>query len=265
MSSRVGSRSALDEIREGMTQSDLAVVAQVAELRMMSGRQIEAAFFAAERGGNAASRARQCRRALARLVAAGVLSRLERRVGGVRAGSASYVYTLGVVGHRLLDEDRPRPRRYEPTAAFVKHQLAVSQLVVDLTIAARSGLLDLIEVQGEPRCWRTIPAAGRALLRPDLYLEIGRGDLEYRWFVELDRATHHRPALVRKARVYEGYYRSGIEQADGGIFPRVLWIARTDEHAARLREVFAKGAFTKGLMIVATANTAVPVAGGGQP
>jgi len=48
------------------------------------------------------SAARITRRMLARLTDSGVLARLDRRVGGIRAGSAGYVYYLGPVGQRLI-------------------------------------------------------------------------------------------------------------------------------------------------------------------
>ena len=123
---------------------------------------------------------------------------------------------------------------HEPGESFVDHQLAVSQLVVDLTLAGRDGQLELLTVEGEPACWRTVPAIGRSVLRPDLFLAIGNGELEYQWFVEIDRGTHHSRALLRKARLYESYYQSGAEQAAHGVFPRVIWIAADVGRAERI-------------------------------
>ncbi len=241
---------------------DLQLVHQVAELRLMSGRQIEAVHFPADAHASPETAARHCRRVLGRLVRNGVLRRLDRRVGGVRAGSASFVYTLGSAGHRLLDDDRVRPRRYEPSEVFVRHQLAVSQLVVDLVLTARSDQLELLRVEGEPACWRSVPAVGRVVLRPDLFLEVGVAELSYRWFVEVDRATHHRPAVLRKAGLYESYYRSGVEQSTHGVFPRVLWVTPTTSRAVALRKTLDGGKFTAGLMVVATAGEAIPVVAG---
>lgn len=245
-------------------ECDLALVSQVARLRLLSGRQIEALYFQPERHATAEAAARDCRRVLAGLVQERVLVRLERRVGGVRAGSASFVYALGPVGQRLQEQQQARPRRYEPGAAFVDHQLAISQLVLELTLAQRRGRLEILTVQGEPACWRTLPAIGRSVLRPDLYLAIGAADLEYRWFIELDRGTHHRPALVRKAQLYERYYQSGVEQAANGVFPRVAWITPKPTRAARLREVFEGDGFSHGLMLVTTCDKAIDVLGGGE-
>ena len=233
--SRFG-RVEVRELRQLLSDRDLAVVSQLAELRLMSGRQIEAVHFPPELHGTAATAARQCRRVLARLVRDRLLVRLPRPVGGIRAGSQAFIYALGPVGYRLLQEDGSRLRVHEPGTAFVDHQLAVSQLVVDLTLAGRSDQLELVTLEGEPACWRTLPSIGRAVLRPDLFLAIGAGDLEYRWFVEVDRGTHRNPALLRKARLYESYYQSGVEQATHGIFPRVAWITPDQDRAAQAQD-----------------------------
>lgn len=260
---RVGG-AAVQDTRERIGIRDLGVVRQVAGLRLMSGRQIEAVHFPSADHVLTETAARQCRRVLARLVRDRILQRLDRRVGGIRAGSSSYVYALGPVGHRLLDGDRARPRRYEPSVTFIAHQLAVSQLVVDLTLASRSGVFELLDVEGEPACWRTVPTMGRVVLRPDLFLAVGANELEYLWFVEVDRGTHHRPAVLRKARLYENYYRSGVEQATHGVFPRVVWIAPDETRATRLRNALDSGELTDGLMLITTADEALRVLAGAE-
>jgi hypothetical protein len=252
------------EIRERIGAKGLALVGQVSDLRLMSGGQIQAVYFPSEEHSSGQTAARQCRRVLSYLVRGHLLTRLERRVGGVRAGSASYVYELGSVGHRLLDRERPTPRLYEPSAVFVDHQLAVSQLVVDLVLASRQRKLELATVEGEPNCWRRLPTVGRALLRPDLFLAIAAREFEFRWFAEIDRGTHHRPAILRKARLYESYYRSGAEQATYGVFPRVVWIAPDERRAERLRDVLGGSEFTRGLMVVTTSDEAPLVLVGGK-
>ena len=208
----------------------------------MSGQQIESVHFPAEQHATVATAARHCRRVLARLVDARLLIRLPRQVGGVRAGAEGFTYGLGSIGHRILNQDGSRLRVHEPGDGFVDHQLAVSQLVVDLTRAGRNGQLELLTVQGEPVCWRTVPAVGRSVLRPDLFLTIAAGELEYRWFVEVDRDTHRSPALLRKARLYESYYQSGVEQAAHWVFPRVVWITPGKERAAQLERLLDRGA-----------------------
>jgi hypothetical protein len=252
-------RAELGGLRGRLPGRDLQIVSQIGQLRLMSGRQIEAMHFPRELHATQATAARHCRRVLARLVGERLLVRLPRRVGGLRAGSHSSIYGLGPVGHRLLREDGSRLRVHEPGAAFVDHQLAVSQLVVDLTVAGRKGQLELLAVEGEPACWRALPAIGRAVLRPDLFLALGKDEFEYRWFIEVDRGTHHSPALLRKAQLYEGYYRSGVEQATHGVFPRIAWIAPDANRAAVLRKVLRGGGFSDGLMVVTASDDALRV------
>jgi Replication-relaxation len=230
------------QLRGRMSARDLAIIRQVGELRLMSARQIQALHFPASEHDNdpAATRARQ--RVLARLCRERLLIALERRIGGVRAGSAGLVLALGPVGQRVIGLDRTRRRAYEPSWRFVDHTLAVSQLVVDMNAAARAGLLELLDVQAEPQCWRTVAGmGGRLVLRPDAFLSLGVGAYELRWFIEVDRSSESLPVIVRKCRLYADYYQSGQEQAaHGGVFPRVCWVVPDERRAERLRQAIAR-------------------------
>jgi hypothetical protein len=141
----------------------------------------------------------------------------------------------------------------------VDHTLAVSQLVVDLTMAERDGCCEVLRVQGEPDCWRNFTGvAGRVLLRPDLAVTLGLGDYEADYFIELDRATEHLPALLRKCQTYQAYYRSGREQAAQGVFPRVCWIVPGKPRADALTAALNRNRYlTKGLFFVATSADSV--------
>src|ERR1035437_524290 len=97
-SRRYISAKGLDQLRKELTGRDLAIVGQVAELRLMNASHIKAVHFCAAEHDNDLAAARACQRVLARLVRDRLLVRLARRVGGVRAGSASYVYGLGPLG-----------------------------------------------------------------------------------------------------------------------------------------------------------------------
>jgi hypothetical protein len=227
----------LERIREHLSARDLRIIEQVADLRLMSGGQIRTLHFPVEAHMNELAAARACHRVLARLTRERLLMRLARRIGGVRAGSAAFLYALGSVGQRLLRLGGARRRFHEPTSRFVDHTLAVTQLVVDVTLAARQGQCDIIDRQAEPASWRTFSGyGGRMVLRPDLYLALGVGEYEYRWFVEMDRGSETLPTLLRKCRQYGRYYQSGREQAtNGGTFPRVCWIMPDQRRAERLR------------------------------
>jgi hypothetical protein len=174
MSAYLGRRG-LAQLRERLSERDLDVIRSVADHRYLTARQIEALHFA-DHATHLAG-ARVCRRVLARLTDERLLARLERRVGGVRAGSASFVYALGPVGGRLLDGQRRRLS--EPSTTFLTHTLAVAQAHVELVQADRSGRLELLSADVEPDCWRRYVGSGgaREVLRPDLYVVTGSGGL----------------------------------------------------------------------------------------
>ena len=258
-------RVGFDDLLGELSGRDLAIVGQVADLRLMTGRQIEAVHFPLGEHETASAAARASRRCLGRLARDRLLIRLERRVGGIRAGSGSFIYALGPVGHRVLRRDQPRPRYREPSTTFVDHTLAIAQLIVDVTLAARTGGLDVLGCQPEPRSWRQFTSpSGLTVLRPDLFASIGVGEMEHRWFCEIDRGTEHLPALLRKCRLYESYYATGTEQAAHGVFPRVCWLVPDMRRAERLRNAI-KGDrhLTDALFVVATTNRALEVLQGG--
>jgi hypothetical protein len=232
----------------------------VADLRLMSAPQIQAIHFPDHEhdGQRAATRARQ--RVLERLARERLLGRLERRIGGLRAGSASFVFAVGAVGQRLLAQDGARRRAYEPSWRFVDHTLTVSQLMVDLTLTQRAGQLELLIWQSEPRCWREfVSAGGRVLLRPDAFVSLGVADYELRWFVEVDRGSESIPTVLRKCRLYTGYYQSGREQAEqgGGVFPRICWLVCDEQRAKRIRRAIGRAGFPDGLFAVTTETKAL--------
>ena len=199
----------------------------VAKLRLMTHAQL-AVVLADEIDGSPVSAARMVRRTLARLTEQRVLARLDRRIGGVRRGSAGYVYYLGPVGQRLvsywngqgLTRGRFRP---EPGGRYVRHRLAVSELYVQALQAERRGLLDLIAFDCEPECWRTMTDGfgGQTTLKPDAFARIGVGAYEDSYFVEVDLGTESRSVIARKVRTYLDYFNSGTEQQAHGVFPRV--------------------------------------------
>jgi len=250
------------QLQGRLSARDLAIIRQVAELRLMSARQIQTLHFPAAEHYNdqAATRARQ--RVLARLCRERLLAPLARRIGGVRAGSAGLVLALGPVGQRVLGQDGSRRRAYEPSWRFFDHALAVAQLVVDVNVAARAGLLDVLEAQAEPRCWRRFAGiGGRLVLRPDAFLALGVGEYELRWFIEVDRSTESLPTVLRKCRLYADYYQSGTEQAKhDGVFPRVCWIVPDDVRAERVRTAIARNsALPERLFMVTTSAQVVAV------
>jgi hypothetical protein len=232
------SRRQLDLMRKDLSERDLAVLQSVEQFRFLTTRQIEQLHFRDH--ASPLSAARVCRRVLARLHRLRVLEHLERRVGGVRAGSASYVWRVGLIGDRLVQEDSghgtPR-RRKEPSARHLDHCLAIADCYLAIIAATGTHSIDVVAVETEPASWRSYLAASgaRETLKPDLYLVTTDGEYEDHWFIEVDRGTESLPTLVRKCRQYERYRRTGTEQSEREVFPRVVWVMPHVRHADRLQ------------------------------
>jgi hypothetical protein len=225
----------IDRIRERLAPRDLAVIDQIYTLRLMTGAQIQAVHFPLcdHESDHASARAR--RRVLQRLVRDGLLVRLERRVGGVKGGSSGYIFGASALGQRIMDGNR-HTRFREPSATFVTHTLAITQLVVDVIEAQRARKIELLHLEPEPRCWRayTTPS-GREIVRPDMFVAIAQGEFEHHWFVEIDLGTETINRRLTKCAQYDAYYRSGTEQARHDLFPRVLWAVPNVRIAAELQ------------------------------
>jgi hypothetical protein len=226
-----------------LSERDRQLVQELVRLRFASTGQLERLAFHAI--VEPVTRARRTRRQLARLVELGLLWRLERRIGGVRAGSTGHVYGPTAEARRLeawlRDEVLSRPQvAYEPGATFVEHSVAGSELFLRLTEADRNGRVELLEHQAEPACWRQFvgPDGGLRHLRPDAFVTLGVGEWEQLAFVEIDRATEGSAAVARKLAVYQAYWASGAEQAQRGVFPKVVWVATTHGRARKLRAQF---------------------------
>ncbi len=245
-----------------LSESERAAIQTVADMRLMTHAQLAALL-----GSTEASAARSARRLLARLTALRVLGRLERRIGGRRAGSAGYVYYLGPVGQRLmaywhgrgLVRGRTRP---EPGGRYVRHCLAVSELYVQTRLAANAGTLDLLSFESEPDCWRTYVDSfgGRALLKSDAYTRLGLGAYEDSFFIEVDLGSESRSVIARKVRAYLDYFQTGTEQAEHGVFPRVLLLTNSEKRRAALVEVCERlPAEARRLFTVSTLDRALAV------
>ena len=179
-----------------LSDRERVVLGSLRRLRVATSGQLERLHFADVT-------ARQARAVLASLVERRLIARLPRAVGGVRAGSAGYVYVLDVAGQRLSPASGRRIQRPWPVGTpFLAHSLAVTELYVRLIEAERHGRAELRlgEFRTEPACWRSFaaPGAGRVTLKPDAEVTLGLGRFEDRWFIEVDRATESRSTLDRK-------------------------------------------------------------------
>lgn len=233
--SRISQRR-LRELADELSERDRSLLAALRTVRVLSGAQAERLLFAEIAEG---ARGRIRRRVLGRLVAARLVETLERRVGGVRAGSGGLVYALGLSGQRLLDLDgvghgqRRRPA-YTPGPLFLAHALAVSEVYVSLVELARGRPeLDVRQFAVESAA-RFEPPDSDAVLRPDALAVLASSDVEDIWWLEIDRGTESLPRLAEMLRRYLTFAESGVP-GPGGVVPRVLVSVTSEERARAVR------------------------------
>lgn len=229
--------AAVARIAACLGERDRAILDDVARVRVLTGRQVERLHFADLAGRH---RDRTRRRVLERLVGLQLLTPLERRIGGVRAGSAGLVFSLGPAGQRLLavEEDGAggRIRRPgTPTARFMIHNLAVAELYVGLVEASRSHTLTLVDYRAEPACWWR-DSEGE-WIKPDAYAVVSAGNVEDSWAIEVDQATESLPTLRRKLMVYLRLVATEERGPDSGQLPRVLVTVPDERRLNAVREL----------------------------
>ncbi|WP_206443254.1 replication-relaxation family protein, partial [Candidatus Protofrankia californiensis] len=186
----------------------------------------------------ASSRPVMRRRVLARLVRLRLLVTLKRRIGGVRAGSAGLVYALDTAGQRLLaGTDKPSRRPWTPSARFLDHRLAGSELYVRLREAKRHGELEVLRFLTEPDSWQQTATLG--LLKPDAYAVVASDSVEDAWWIEIDQGTESVPTLRRKLHVYLDAARAGHLGPDG-VLPRVLVAVNSEQRREAVEGLIAR-------------------------
>jgi hypothetical protein len=242
---RIGKRE-LQILLERTSERDRAILQALHDYKYLLTGQVQRLYFRQAISKLAATRATN--RCLLRLEDWGLLATLKRRIGGVRAGSSSYVWVLTPTGYRLLglldnlsinaggsDKTKPaRKRTHEPSPTFLQHTLAVAEVAIRLTELTASRKIGLLERQVEPDCWRNYTNAGgtASTLRPDLFAvtspisgNASKAEAyEDYWFIEVDLATESPAVVVRKCQQYLIYLRSGEEQRRSGVCPLVVWI-----------------------------------------
>ncbi len=263
VSNRIGPRG-LTRLSRDLSERDQQILTAVNEHRFLTARQVERLVFTDHASEVTATRI--CRRVLQRLTEQRLLVRLARRVGGARAGSASYVYAIGPAGDRMLNDGHRRRWVREPTPVFLAHNLAVAEARIEFAAAHRAGTIDLVSVDVEPACWRryTGPGGSRETAKPDLYVVTSTSDFEHLWFLEIDLDTESLVAIARKCRVWDAYYRSGREQDRSGAFPLIVWVAPNPKRAARIeRAIQATTRIEKSIFQVTTREKLLDLIAGG--
>jgi len=235
------SRQQLAALNNRLSERDKSILKSISKYRYLTTNQIYQLHFSGSASQLAAHRATN--RTLLKLKELELITSLTRRIGGVRAGSSSYIWALEPGGYRLLnisdtlDKTLTRKRMFEPSIRFLEHTLAISETSLQLILISNNhNNIELLKEELEPVCWRSYVGDSGAInyLKPDLYVVTLSGDYQDHWFFEIDLATESPSRIINKCQQYYRYFQSGTEQKNNGVFPLVVWIALDKKRAESL-------------------------------
>lgn len=245
---RVGHRQ-LQAITDQLDAADRELLALLAMHRFATTKQLAEITNFDNRYISERSALRQTTRRLNRHRRLRLVDHLERRIGGIRAGSTGYIWHLTEPGHRMLrilhppsgsDTDSMTRRRHtSPSYTFLTHTLAITEtrLIIQHAIQAAGGSLTLVRT--EPDCWRTWldPGGGTRWLKPDLEVitRTAGGDEDH-WLIEIDLGTENPARLIAKCRDYQAHFNTGIHQTRYGYYPQVVWVLNSIQRAYWLEQ-----------------------------
>jgi hypothetical protein len=266
------SPAAVTSLLQRLSERDVNILESLRTHRLLSTALIRRLHFGQGHATQAAASGATMR-VLTRLESHRLVGRLQRRIGGVRAGSSGICWQLAATGETLLRtmHGEQRRRRYEePSAAFIAHALAAAELAVQLQELHRDDVIELVRLETEPSCWRSFvgPHGSREWLKPDLHAVTASGDYEDHWWLEADLASEHPPVVIRKAKVYQRYAATGTYQARHGLFPAVAWVVPDTARQAALQAALAADRAIQAALfrVVTTAQFAQLIANGhGSP
>jgi Replication-relaxation len=213
----------LATLADQLSDRDKAILTDLERVRVLTGAQLQRLHFASIEAG---ARARDRRRVLQRLTDLDLVFTLDRRIGGIRAGSAGHVYTLTPAGRRLQALQRGQQltkrlrRARTPGAPFLNHALAISDIYVTLVEASRINDFHVSRFESEPACWH--PIGNGRYLHPDAYLVLATSTHRDCWWLEIDQSTESRPRIKRKCRSYLDFLTHGGLGPDE-VPPRILF------------------------------------------
>ena len=204
--------------------------------------------------------ARDRRRIMTRLHNLGLVTTLQRRIGGVRAGSAGHIYTLTPTGHRVLAalHNQPCPPHIKkpttPGTLFLAHTLAISDIYVRLIEASRHHKVTLSSFVTEPRCWQSTGHGD--YLKPDSYCVLSTTTHQDCWWLEIDQATESLPRIRTKSRAYLDYLTHGGIGPDN-VPPRILYTAPDTPRTNAIKQLITT-LTTESELISVTTHADVP-------
>lgn len=219
------------QLLEQLTDRDLRILDAVERHRLVTTRQIQRLHFPVGQNHKSQTAATKATlRVLHRLQGHGLIQTLRRRIGGLHAGSAGYVWYLDSTGAWLQRHRAGRTKRSRynpPSTEFMRHRVAVGDIAVTLCELDRAGDIQLLHLQLEPECWRDFlgPHGAPVTLKPDLFFAYRVGDWEEYRFVEVDLGSENLQKIGRKIEIYLQHLNTGREARRWGVHPSVTWLA----------------------------------------
>jgi len=216
------------ELQQLLGERDKAILASLRQCRYLLTSHVRRLHFI--ESANPAAGTRATNRTMQKLRHYGLVDFLQQRIGGIRAGSLSYVWALTEQGDKFLSyesgEHYPRKRSYEPSLYFLKHTLAVAETYIQLGEICKQHQLALAKAELEPECWRKYEGEyGKpATLKPDLFAVVNCAKYVDNYFFEVDLNTESPKKVLGKCQKYAQYCLSGVEQKEKSLFPLVVWI-----------------------------------------
>lgn len=216
----------LQYLKEKLTPRDEQILFELDKCQVMLTHQVQRLLFTDSANGEASNKA--CRRNLNKLSGYGLVGKLDRRIGGFKAGSSAHIWYLTEAGYRMLglyypDRVYKRKRFVEPSSLTLKHRATAVECYVQLMIMEQEGKLFAKNIELETASWRTYIHNGKKTnLKPDLFADIIRDGYEYLYFIEIDLATETMTDIIRQCERYHDYYEAQVAKAE--LFPAVLWI-----------------------------------------
>lgn len=231
----------------------------LARVRLLTGAHLDQLLANPDVAPQTTARIR--RRIMTRLHDLGLAMTLERRIGGVRAGSAGHVYTLTSLGHHVAATltGQPPPARLTrfttPSLLFLTHTLAISSIYVALVEAARSHEVTVSTFTTEPACWQ--PTRHGDYLKPDAYCVLATTTHQDCWWLEIDQATEKSPRIKQKCRTYLDFLtHSGV--GPDHVLPRILFTTPDERRANTIQETIRKISPQGNDLIGVTTHTTAP-------
>lgn len=250
--------ASLITLADQLSDRDQSILADLEHTRVLTGAQLQRLRFTHI---EASSRARDRRHVLTRLTDLGLVSTLDRRIGGIHAGSTGHIYTLTPAGRRLqaLQRGQQPPIRLRrprtPGAPFLNHALTISDIYVALIEASRTHSFAVSTFDTEPACWH--PTGNSCSLYPDAYLVLTTSTHQDCWWLEIDQATESLPRITRKNRTYLNFLTHGGLGPDG-LPPRILFTTPDTTRRDAIQKMITKLTAQADQLICVTTHADAP-------